>query len=86
MRFSAAALFGFLASTACAIPTEVPSPAVERPVYGSVVDTTHFKPATTSTPPGTLLNRNAGVAPTFTAGGNWSETFSGSLGGNHLLV
>src|ERR1700709_214349 len=86
MLFSSAILFSLITGIAYTIPTESPSKVVGRATYGSVVDTTDSKPATTSTAPGTLPNRNNGAAPAFTVGGNWSAPFPGSLGGDNLLV
>lgn len=68
MRIPATALLNFLAGIACAVPTASPNRVAKPAVYGSVVNTTDSKPATTST--GTLLNRNSGTAVTSTAGGH----------------
>jgi hypothetical protein len=74
-----------LATLTTALPTtEAPTP-VKRATYGSVVDAVDAKPATVSTSPGTLPNRNAGAAANFVIGGNWSTPVAGSLGGDYLM-
>jgi hypothetical protein len=74
-----------LATLTTALPTtEAPTP-VKRATYGSVVDAVDAKPATVSTSPGTLPNRNAGAAADFVIGGNWSTPVAGSLGGDYLM-
>jgi hypothetical protein len=86
MHFSAILkTLSLLAALTTALPTtEAPTP-VKRATYGSVVDAVDAKPATVSTFPGTLPNRNAGAAADFVIGGNWSTPVAGSLGGDYLM-
>ena len=79
--------FALFANVASAVPTSASIPLAARAgIYGSVVDAVDSPPATVSTAPGTLPNRNGGAAASFQVGGNYSAPCSGCLSGDYLLV